>query len=320
MTTGLPLVIINPAARGGKAGRSWAFAATVIRSHFGPYQCAFTTRQGDAARIAEEEARAGRQFIVSFGGDGTISEVARGILRSGAAAELGVLPQGTGADFLRTLAVPSRLADAARALRHGRPKAIDIGEVTFTAHDGTSESRFFINSASFGLSGEVASRTNRGNLGGGRIRFGGAIAYATETMKAALAFDPPSVWLQIGTDAARRVPITQVSVNNGKFFGGGMKIAPHASLVDGLLDLVVVRKLSFARIAADGPRIYSGTHLSLPEVTHAQVGTVRAWPVTEHAEIGLEVDGETPGVLPARFSVRPSALRIRVVGREPMGV
>jgi diacylglycerol kinase family enzyme len=130
-------------------------------------------------------------------------------------------------------------------------------------------------------------------------------------MKAALAFDPPYVWLQIGMDAARRVPITQVSVNNGKFFGGGMKIAPNASLVDGLLDLVVVRKLSFARIAADGPRIYSGTHLSLPEVNHAQVRTVRAWPVREDSTIGLEVDGETPGALPAEFSVRPGALAIR---------
>lgn len=311
MTIGLPLIIINPAARGGKAGRSWASAATVIRSHFGPFQCAFTQCQGDAARIAEEEAGNGRRFIVSYGGDGTISEVARGILRSGAAAELGVLPQGTGADFLRTLGVPSRLADAARALRDGRPRTIDVGEVSFTGHDGATESRFFINSASFGLSGEVASRTNRANLAGGRQLLGGALAYATETIKAAFEFDPPSVWLQIGMDAARRMPITQVSINNGKFFGGGMKIAPDASLVDGLLDLVVVRKLSFARIAADGPRIYSGTHLSLPEVTHGQVGTVRAWPVSARSTIALEVDGETPGVLPARFSIRPGAIRIR---------
>jgi YegS/Rv2252/BmrU family lipid kinase len=250
--------------------------------------------------------------MITFGGDGTISEVARGILRSGAAAELAVLPQGTGADFLRTLGVPSRLADAARALRDGRTRTIDVGEVSFTAHDGTTESRFFINSASFGLSGEVASRTNRGNMGGGRPLVGGALAYATETLKAALAFEPPNVWLQIGTDAARRLPITQVSINNGRFFGGGMKIAPHASLVDGLLDLVVVRKLSFARIAGDGARIYTGTHLSLPEVTHAQVATVRAWPASEGSSIGLEVDGETPGVLPATFSVRPGALAIRV--------
>lgn len=313
MNPGTPLIVINPAARGGKAGRAWAAAATIVRSHFGAYECTFTEREGDAARIAEEEARAGRQFIISFGGDGTIGEVARGILRSHAPAELGVLPQGTGADFLRTLGVPSRLADAARALRDGQSEKIDVGEVSFTRHDGTTESRYFINSASFGLSGEVASRTNRGNRAGGRQLFGGALAYATETMKAAFAFDPLAVWIQVGTDPARQIPITQVSINNGKFFGGGMKIAPRASLVDGLLDLVVVRKLSFARIVARSPRIYSGTHLSLPEVDHAQVETVRAWPASEGATIGLEVDGETPGVLPARFSIRPCALSVRVV-------
>ena len=306
-----PLIVINPAARGGKAGRSWAAAATIVRSQFGAYQCAFTEREGDATRIAEEEARAGRQFIISFGGDGTISEVARGILRSHAPAELGVLPQGTGADFLRTLGVPSRLADAARALRDGQSEKIDVGEVSFTRHDGTTASRHFINSASFGLSGEVASRANRANRAGGWQLFGGALAYATETMKAALAFDPPAVWIQVGADPARQIPITQVSVNNGKFFGGGMKIAPRASLVDGRLDLVVIHKLSLARIAANGPRIYSGTHLSLPEVDHLQVESVSAWPVSEGATIELEVDGETPGVLPARFSIHPRALTIR---------
>ena len=311
MNPGLPLVIINPAAGGGEAGRSWAGAATTVRSHFGPYQCAFTEREGDAARIAEEEARAGRRFIISFGGDGTISEVARGILRSRAEAELGVLPQGTGADFLRTLGVPSRLADAARTLRCGQSRKIDVGQVSFTRPDGTTESRYFINSASFGLSGEVAARTNRVHRANGRHLFGGTLAYATHTMKAAMAFVPPAVWIQIGTDAARRLSITQVSVNNGKFFGGGMKIAPGASLVDGHLDLVIVRKLSFGKILADGPRIYTGTHLSLPEVDHSRVESVSAWPVSEGATIGLEVDGETPGALPARFQVWPQALIVR---------
>ena len=79
-----------------------------------------------------------------------------------------------------------------------------------------------------------------------------------------------------------------------RFFGGGMKIAPEARLVDGLLDLIVIRKVSFARILADGPRIYTGTHVSLPEVDHSQVKSVKAWTVDEEVEVGVEVDGE-PG-------------------------
>ncbi len=114
MNGGLPLIIINPAAGGGAAGRSWASAAATVRSHFGPYECVFTEGEGDAIRIAEEQSRAGRRLLITFGGDGTISEVASGILRSGAEVELGFLPQGTGADFLRTIGTPKRLADAIR--------------------------------------------------------------------------------------------------------------------------------------------------------------------------------------------------------------
>ena len=111
----LPLIIINPAARGGAAGRSWTTAAATVRAHFGPYECAFTKARGDATRIAEEQSRSGRRLLITFGGDGTISEVASGILRSGANVELGFLPQGTGGDFLRTIGTPKRLARPTQA-------------------------------------------------------------------------------------------------------------------------------------------------------------------------------------------------------------
>ena len=313
MNAGLPLIIINPAAGGGAAGRSWASAAATVRSHFGPFECAFTEGEGDATRIAEEQSRAGRRLLITFGGDGTISEVASGILRSGAEVELGFLPQGTGADFLRTIGTPKRLADAARALRSGQPSRIDAGRVEYTDAQGKNASRYFINSSSFGLSGEVAERMNQANRSAGMSNaFGGKLAYATHTVKAAFAFDAPEVWIQTDEHEKRRLPITQVSINNGRFFGGGMKIAPEARLVDGRLDLIVIRKLSFARILADGARIYTGTHLSLPEVDHLQVKSVKAWTVDEEVEVGVEVDGETPGTLPARFEVFPDALTVRL--------
>jgi diacylglycerol kinase family enzyme len=211
-------------------------------------------------------------------------------LRAGAPTELGSLPQGTGADFLRTLGAPRRL----------------------------NESRYFINSSSFGLSGEVAGRMNDANRSS-RIStaLGGKLAYATHTVKAAFAFEPPEVWIETDEHEKRRLPITQVSVNNGRFFGGGMKIAPDARLGDGRLDLIVIRKLSFARILADGLRLYTGTHLSLPEVDHLQVKSIRAWPADEEVEVGVEVDGETPGTLPARFEVCPASLTVRVPAWRP---
>jgi diacylglycerol kinase (ATP) len=303
----LPLVIVNPAAGGGAAGRDWNHAAPVIRSEFGPFACLFTHGPREATRMAEAEAYAGRSLIITFGGDGTVSEIADGILRAGSGAELGLLPHGTGADFLRTLGIPARIGDAARALRHSRPARIDVGRVRFVGASGEQACRHFVNAASFGLSGEVARDMNRSGK-----RLPGWIGFASATLRAAAQFSAPGIWLQVDAGPARRVTTTLVALANGRYFGGGMQIAPKAHIADGLLDIVVVQKLSFLKILTHGPRLYSGTHLGLPEVQHARIGRVMAHPANPEQRILVEVDGETPGYLPATFEVVPSALTVRV--------
>lgn len=303
----LPLIIINPAAGAGGAGRDWSHLAATVRTHFGAFACAFTQGPSDAARIAEEEARRGRRLLIAFGGDGTISEVASGILHSGTPTELGVLPHGTGADFLRTLGIPRRLADAARLLRNGACRQIDVGRITYTGLDGGMDSRYFVNSASFGMSGEVAERANRSSK-----RWGGRLSFATATLRTALSYEHPEVSLTLNGNGPRRIRITSVSVCNGRYFGGGMKIAPEASLVDGRLDVILIEKLSLLEVIARSPRLYSGTHLALPQVHHWLARRVVASPPEPGARILLEVDGETPGRLPAEFEVCLKALRVRV--------
>ena len=293
-----PLVIVNPASRGGRGASDWPAAASALRSHFGSFECRFTAGPGDAARIARKEAERGRELLVAFGGDGTISESASGILESGLPTELGILPHGTGGDLVRSLPLPKRLADAAHALRHGRSVAIDVGRVLFD--DGREKS--FVNSASFGLSAEVARRVSRREGGG----------YITETVKAASEFHHPEIELTVDSGPRRRLRITTVSLHNGRFFGGGMKMAPEARLTDGLLDLVVVRKLSLSKLVRESPLLYLGAHLGLPEVEHGRVSVVEARSVNPGAEILVEIDGEVEHRLPARFEIRPRALRIRV--------
>ncbi|MFQ5790998.1 MAG: diacylglycerol/lipid kinase family protein [Acidobacteriota bacterium] len=307
MKMSLPLVIINPAAGGGRAGRDWAQAAPGLRYHFGPFACAFTQSSGDAARIAEEEARRGRRLLIAFGGDGTISEIAGGILRSRAPTELGFLPHGTGADSLRSLGIPCRLSDAAQVLRNARSRRMDVGQVWYTTPRGTTESRYFFNSASFGLSGAVAERANRSSKA-----LGGRFTFAYNTVKMAWTYQPADIWLELDGGPPRRLFVTTVSFNNGRYFGGGMHIAPKASLVDGRLDAIVIRRLPFMRILTQGPRLYAGAHLGLPEVHHQKVLSAKAWPSHSANRLCLEVDGESPGALPARFGVCAGALRVRV--------
>lgn len=154
----LPLVIVNPASAGNSTRESWPAKASDLASHFGAFNCAFTKGPGDGRALALRVANEGRELIIACGGDGTISEVANGILESGRDVELGVLPSGTGGDFRRTLNIPTRTADAARHLRIGRARRMDVGRVTYTNHEGAEESRYFMGVASFGMSTEIIER------------------------------------------------------------------------------------------------------------------------------------------------------------------
>src|SRR5258706_15170852 len=138
----LPLVIINPESAGGATRGAWPKIASDLRSHFGAFTLAFTERPGQGTELAADAARKRVKLIIACGGDGTIAEVANGILQSGEDCELGILPSGTGGDFRRTIGVPARTRDAADILRNGRSLAIDVGRVTFINHDGVEETRY----------------------------------------------------------------------------------------------------------------------------------------------------------------------------------
>lgn len=307
MKNDLPILIVNPQSAAGLTQEEWASQANVIRRNLGPFECEFTKKIWDAAAIAEEQAKSGRKLIVAVGGDGTISEVANGILRAGSEAELGILPRGTGGDFRRTLDIPLQIGKAAAKLKNGTMHKMDVGRVVYTDHEGNEASRFFANAASFGMSGEVAGRVNRAAM----KWLGGKVAFASATLRTSLSFDSPEVTIQLNGQDAQRLKISIVCIANGRYFGGGMKIAPEARLNDGRFDVITVADLSLAELLTKSYRIYTGSHLNLKEVGHAHATKIQAYPVNKSQEVLMEVDGETPGRLPATFEILPQALRIR---------
>src|SRR5829696_3745687 len=154
----MSVVIVNPISAGGSTGEAWPQIASDLRAQFGPFRVLFTKQRGDAAALAGAAARDGAKLIIACGGDGTISEVANGILSAGKDVELGILPSGTGGDFRRTLEIPSRTRDAARILRSGRTVRIDVGRVSHIDHNGRDETRYFVGVASCGMSTRVIER------------------------------------------------------------------------------------------------------------------------------------------------------------------
>ncbi|HJX66786.1 MAG TPA: diacylglycerol kinase family protein [Polyangia bacterium] len=301
-----PVVIVNPRSGGGLSQRRWAALLGPLTDGLGPVDVRFTEARGDGRRIAHEEATAGRGLIVAMGGDGTISEVADGILDAGGTSELGVIPRGTGGDFRRSLDLDDDLGQAARRIRDTPARLIDAGRVSFVADDGSPAQRHFVNVVSFGFSSDVARQANASSK-----RLGGRVAFLSATVRSLVSYDNVDVVLSVDDRPERRMSLLLAAVGNGRFFGGGMKICPEAVLDDGLFDLVTVGNLGRVGVMANIHRIYSGHHLTMKEVQGTRGRRVKVAPADPEAKIPLEVDGETPGHLPAHFELLPGALRVR---------
>ena len=306
--SGRPLVIVNPRSGGGLSDSRWAAVRGALADGLGELDSVFTAGPRDATEIARREAAAGRRLILALGGDGTISEVADGVLAAGAGAstEIGLIPRGTGGDFRRTLELPEEIGAAAAHVRRATARVVDAGRVRYRSNDGGEGQRHFINVASFGFSSAVARRANASTK-----RLGGKVAFLGATLRELLVHDHKDVWVSIDGQARRQLRVMMAAIGNGRFFGGGMKICPDAQLDDGTLDLVAVGDLTRMEVIANIGRLFSGTHLEMEQVTHARVTRVHVEPVEADAAIPVELDGETPGHLPATFEVLPGALRLR---------
>ena len=310
----LPLLIVNPKSAGGSTRDNWSAIASDVRTHFGPFQVAFTKSAGDGTRLAKEAAIAGREFIIACGGDGTINEVANGIFESGEDVEFGVLPSGTGGDFRRSLGIPQSTREAARAIRNGKSKLIDVGRITFQDHNNETASRYFLNVSSFGLAASIIERVKSNKaldwlpLGGVR----GRASFALSTLQEVVGLDPVTVRVRIDNGEERSLQTVNFCVANARYFGGGMMIAPDAKLNDGFLDLVNIGDIRTAKVILNAYALYNGTHTNLSEVKSSRVQKIDVWPLGKNDEIHIEVDGELPGKLPAVYEIIPNALRVRV--------
>ncbi len=301
-----PFLVVNPASAGGRTGRHFDAIARAVRGELGDFEWAFTRAPGDGRTLAREAVRAGGELVVAVGGDGTASEVVDGLVSpGGGSAVFGFIPRGTGGDFRRSLGCPADPAGAARAIARGAVRTCDLGAVELTRADGSLELRHFANVAGFGVSGRVVARMERRRgLLPGRLAFMLASARSLAGWR-----DQPVRWRADG-GPWREERITAFSVCNGRFFGGGMMVAPGAELDDGLFDVTLWAGLGLGDLAWKRSMLYDGTHVRLPNTTCLRARTVEAEPLSG-AEVLLDVDGEQAGRLPARFRILPGALRVR---------
>lgn len=312
MVAARTVVIVNPRSQGGRLGARWTELQDVIARAF-PFDEAITESAGDATRLAREALRAGAERVVAIGGDGTINEVVNGFfddegIAIAPEAVFGVIPFGTGGDFRKTFDLPTDTAAAAAVIAADVRRRIDVGRLTFVATGGGSASRMFANIASFGASGVVDRLVNASSKKLGRASFLWATARATMQYR--------NQRVQLTFDGADRVDLTinTVAIANGRYFGGGMKVAPDAEIDDGAFDVVAIGDLSKLEVIGSARRIFAGSHLALDKVSVRRARVVEAEPIDPAAIVELDIDGESPGRLPARFEIVPAGLWMAVPG------
>ena len=231
------VVIVNPQSQNGQLGRRWTQLAADLRRAVGAFDDVLTRQAGDATELARQAIDNGADMVVAIGGDGTINEVANGFFRDGRPinrdAVFGVLPYGTGGDFRKTVSLPKDIYEAGRILVEGHKKRIDAGRIDFVDDGGKQATRMFVNIASFGISGLVDNYVNKTTKA-----LGGKVSFLLATARAALEYQNRRVRLVFDGDESGAVTRTvlSVAVANGRYFGGGMFIAPEAELDDGQLD------------------------------------------------------------------------------------
>jgi len=282
------LVIVNPAAGGGRARKVLPELEAALRAGGLDYRLVLTTSLDHGREEALQAAAAG-EIPVVMSGDGLIGQIG-GALASGD-APMGVIPGGRGNDLARVLGIPTEIPGAVDLLAAGPTRAIDVGEVNGSR---------FLGIASCGFDSEANRIANQTRL------LKGNLVYLYAALRALAAWKPARFELVLDGDP-RVFTGYSVAAANSKAFGGGMFIAPDAELDDGRLDVVCVSEVAKLRYLANLPKVFKGRHIDNEEVTVSRAAEVT---ISADRPFAVYADGDHLADLPATIRVLPRALTV----------
>lgn len=242
------IVIVNPAAGGGTGTKACQGICRLLRERSINYRIENTTHPGHATEIARAAAASGCRAIVGVGGDGTLSEIVGGLVEK--AVPLYFAPCGTGNDFARVLSLPADPVEAVRTQLDSSESHLDMATVN---------GKGFLNVAGTGFDVDVLREVIRFKHVGK-----GLLPYLLGLISALRSFHSFTAELTLEGGEVVRHPLTILSIANGKYFGGGMKVAPDADAHDGLLDVIMINGLPRFAVPFLLPFFITGLHVKLP--------------------------------------------------------
>lgn len=298
--------IVNPHAGNGYVKKKWAKIKAKAEAQFGSFNEHLTKGPGDATILTKKAIASVSDLIVSVGGDGTLNEVINGFVNHDLSINkdviLGVIPCGTGCDFIKSLPLPKSLDRIFDLIASRQTRRIDLGKMEFIDHSGQKATRFFHNVASFGLGGEVDERVNNTTK-----FFGGFITFIWATLVSVLHYKKKRISLQLDEQPGLEFNTWNIALANGQYHGGGMWIAPRAVIDDGWFDITVLGDFTLLEVFMNLSKLYKGTHLKLKKVKTYRAKKISA---SSDQNVLLDVDGEQPGTLPVTIEMVHQAIHI----------
>ena len=279
-------VILNPAARGDRAKRLRARVEALT----GDAMLYCTSRCGDAECLARDAVKDGFRRIIAAGGDGTVNEVVNGI--AGSDAALGLLPLGTMNVFATELGLPNDLERCWEVIQQDHTRVVDLP---------SANGKHFVQLAGIGLDAQVVKETSRAFK-----RSFGPLSYLVSAAQIS-ARTPPRLFVH--PDGGEMVEGSFVLIGNGRLYGGPFPFFKQAVIDDGLLDVLVFRKLSYLDMMRYLQDVIFRSEITSPEVEYLRTPALR---VTSDEAVPVEIDGELIGNCPVEFKMRPHGLRVFV--------
>jgi diacylglycerol kinase (ATP) len=296
--------IVNPTAGKGAGKKVFRSLEGALKEKGIAYQVVETTGPGHATQAART---ADTPVVVSVGGDGTINEVANGL--SGSGKHLGIIPAGSGNDFIKSVHISGKPLRALETLMQGSVRTVDIGSVRCTPTKegaGNFEPRLFVNGVGVGFDAAVAARTRE-------IKYlSGTALYVLAVLQTLGKYTPPTFNIE-SVGFTRQTKGLLIAIGNGTCAGGGFYLTPDARVDDGVLDICSVNDKNIFQILSLMPRVMRGKHHNVPGVTFFRE---KALTITADEPFFVHADGEIVGANVRRVEVGLISQKLSVISER----
>ncbi len=300
--------ICNPAAGAGLAHKRWAELYDKLIANNISFDYQFTTTPKNATKIVSDVIERGYRRIAVFGGDGTVNEILQGIMKNGTdpkRLQLVLIPAGSSCDFAKKY--PNGKSHIELVMSN-ESIFVDVGKIECNDKRGNPVTKYFFNNSSIGVISLANEKYNNVTGLSKQIKRWSVDAAAIMAgLKAIVEFDPISCELKFNDEEVNFTEITNITIFKTPYFGGGMYYNVETKQNDGIFTVAIVDSTSKLRLLGMIPALYSGTIFEKDAAHHRTCTTMK---FDTNRNFYIEMDGESAGYPPAKYSILKRAVNI----------